>query len=151
MIIACTSARQEGWLSLRRQLWPDHRDTELLAEMAAFCAAPERFGQYLWLSPAGAALGFVEVSLRTDHVNGTASSPVAYLEGIFVVPAARRQGIARALVAEAQRWARRRGALELASDALLENEASHAMHRALGFLESQRVVFFRKQIAENGG
>jgi aminoglycoside 6'-N-acetyltransferase I len=34
----------------------------------------------------------------------------------------------------------------LASDALLDNGASHAMHRALGFEETERVVFFRKPL-----
>ena len=146
MIIACTFAQQEGWLELRQQLWPHHSADVLLAEMSTLCSAPERFGQYLWLSSTAEAQGFVEVALRTDHVNGTKSSPVAFLEGIFVVAAARRQGIARALVAEAEKWARSHGCREFASDALIHNEDSHALHRALGFQESQRVVFFRKLV-----
>ena len=144
MIVACTSPEREGWLALRLQLWPHHAAEELLAEMSAFCKAPERFAQYLFLSSRGEPQGFAEVSLRTDYVNGTRSSPVAYLEGIFVVPNARRRGIATALVAEAEKWARSRGCREFASDALLHDEASHAMHKALGFQETQRVVFFRK-------
>lgn len=44
------------------------------------------------------------------------------------------------------RWARACGCRELASDALLENQASHAAHRALGFVETERVVFFRKPL-----
>lgn len=114
--------------------------------MRSFCAAPERFAQYISLSPSGETQGFVEVALRTDYVNGTMSTPVAFLEGIYVVPNARGQGVARDLVAAAESWAKRRGCRELASDALLENEASHAMHKALGFHESQRVVFFRKPV-----
>ena len=35
---------------------------------------------------------------------------------------------------------------ELASDALLDNEISHSVHRALGFEETERVVFFRKRL-----
>ncbi len=34
-----------------------------------------------------------------------------------------------------------------ASDALLENEASHALHLALGFQETERVIFFRKSLS----
>jgi aminoglycoside 6'-N-acetyltransferase I len=114
--------------------------------MAAFCSAPERYAQFLFRSHTGEALGLIEVAQRTDYVNGTSSSPVAFLEGIFVSPGARRQGIARALVAKASEWARSQGCREFASDALLENESSHVMHRALGFKESERVVFFRKQL-----
>ena len=146
MIVSCTSPDHEGWLALRRDLFP-HRSTEyLLAEMKTFCADPNRFAQFLSLSEGTTAVGLIEVSLRTDYVNGTSSSPVAYLESIFTVPSARRQGVARALVAEAETWARRQGCREFASDALLHNVASHAMHGALGFQESQRVVFFRKAL-----
>jgi aminoglycoside 6'-N-acetyltransferase I len=79
-------------------------------------------------------------------VNGAQSSPVGFLEGLYVVPRARRNGVARALVAEVGRWARDFGCSELASDAALANAASHAVHRALGFEETERVVFFRKQL-----
>jgi aminoglycoside 6'-N-acetyltransferase I len=79
-------------------------------------------------------------------VNGTSSSPVAFLEGIYVVPQARGRGVAKALVAHAERWAISAGCREFASDALLENTGSHAMHAALGFKESERVVFFKKAL-----
>lgn len=36
------------------------------------------------------------------------------------------------------------GCREFASDALAHNQLSHAMHRSLGFEETERVVFFRK-------
>jgi len=50
--------------------------------------------------------------------------------------------LARALIAEVERWAVGLGCTELASDAALANTGSHAMHRALGFAETERVVFF---------
>lgn len=147
MIIPCTSPDQSGWLALRQALWPD--DAALhLADMAELCAAPRRYAQFLALSDDGRALGLLEMALRVDYVNGTDSSPVAFLEGIYVVPEARGQGVARALVAEAERWASEQGASEFASDAALDNLASHAMHRALGFEETERVVFFRKRLSE---
>ena len=147
MIVACTRADDPRWLALRRQLFPHHADEVLLAEMARFCADPRRYGQFVRLATDGTPLGFIELALRTDYVNGTRSTPVAFLEAILVVPAARRQGIARALVARAEAWGRDHGCREFASDAHLDNTASHAMHRGLGFVESQRVVFFRKPIA----
>lgn len=100
--------------------------------------------QFVQYDGTGKPLGLVEVALRTDYVNGTDSSPVTFLEGIFVVPDARRTGVARGLVAEAASWARAHGCSELASDADLGNSDSHAMHAALGFEETERVVFFRK-------
>ncbi|GBQ40877.1 hypothetical protein AA0614_2124 [Komagataeibacter saccharivorans NRIC 0614] len=52
----------------------------------------------------------------------------------------------RGLVGQVALRARQHGATELASDAELANTSSHAMHRALGFDETERVVFFRKNL-----
>ena len=139
----CTSAAHAGWLELRDALWPQSRDVHL-AEMAAIAAEPERLAAFVAYTDTGEALGFAEAAIRADYVNGAQSSPVGFLEGLYVVPHARPKGGARALVVEVGRWARDCGCSELASDAALANTASHAVHRALGFEETERVVFFRK-------
>jgi len=144
MIVPCTSAAQAGWLDLRQELWPDDEAQEHLAEMASFLAAPQRYAQFVAYSDSGEALGFVEAALRSDYVNGTETSPVAFLEGLYVTPACRRQGVGTALVAAVAAWGRGLGCTELASDAPLDNKRSHATHRALGFEETERVFFFRK-------
>jgi aminoglycoside 6'-N-acetyltransferase I len=149
MIERCTSREHPGWLDLRRALWP-YPASEHLAEMEQMCGLPARFGVFVAYDDARGALGFVEVSVRGDYVNGTESSPVGFVEGIYVVEAARNQGVARALIEAAESWVRANGCSELASDALLDNVASHAAHRALGFVETERVVYFRKRLAESG-
>jgi len=113
---------------------------------AVTIAVPGSLAAFLACEPSGNPIGLIEAALRTDYVNGTNTSPVAFLEGIFVVPENRRKGVARSLVAAAEQWASSLGCLEFASDALLENKQSHAMHRALGFQETERVVFFRKML-----
>lgn len=134
----------EAWVMLRRALWPEldpvGNRSEVLAmldrpDMAAFLAHRD-----------GVVLGFAEAALRHDHVNGCATSPVAFLEGIHVRPEARRQGVARQLCRAVERWAREQGASELASDAALANHGAHLMHAALGFTETERVVYFRKRL-----
>ena len=112
--------------------------------MALMAANPQRFAAFVAYAENGEALGFAEAAIRTDYVNGAQSSPVGFLEGLYVVPHARRRGVARALVAEVVGWARDCACSELASDTAAANAASHAVHRALGFEESERVVFFRK-------
>jgi len=114
--------------------------------MTRFVSDPARYAQFVAYD-GGRAVGLAEAALRSDYVNGTATSPVAFLEGLYVAPDERRKGIARSLVREVAAWARERGCTELASDALLDNTASHAVHRALGFVETERVVFFRKELA----
>ena len=145
-ILPCSATGQDGWLDFRQALWPDCPRDEHLAEMQSALDLPDKYAQFLACGADGQAAGFVEASLRTDYVNGTDSSPVAFLEGIYVAPAYRRQGVGGLLVAAVASWARERGCSELASDAPLDNLASHAMHAALGFEETERVVYFRKPL-----
>ena len=115
--------------------------------MRSYVADRRRYANFLAYSPANDAIGLAEVSVRSDYVNGTETSPVAFLEGLYVVPHARRNGVGAALVAAAFDWGRSAGCREIASDALLENSTSHVVHRALGFEETERVVYFRRKLA----
>lgn len=140
-IVAAGPADHAAWAALRAALWPDEPPAAHLAGLAG-ADAPVGFLAF----EGGEAVGFVEASLRRDHVNGCETSPVAFVEGLYVAPAHRRCGMAAALVAAVAEWARTAGVGELASDALLANAAAHAVHRALGFRETERVVFFRKPL-----
>jgi aminoglycoside 6'-N-acetyltransferase I len=146
MIEPCTSVEQRGWLDLRLALWPDESREQLLVGMALMLSQRERFFQLMAYADDGSAIGFVEASLRHDHVNGTETSPVVFLEGIYVAPEFRRQGIAKELVARVAVWGKSRGCTEFASDAFPDNELSHSVHQALGFEETDRVVYFRKAL-----
>jgi len=137
-----TSADDPDWLRLRTQLWPDSTTEEHRLEMATCLAESERCVQFIARSNGGEAMGFAEASIRTDHVNGTTSSPVAFLEGLYVAPGDRRQGAARSLVAAVADWARTQGCSELASDTDLDNTISRTAHARLGFRETERVVYF---------
>jgi aminoglycoside 6'-N-acetyltransferase I len=141
-----TGAAMERWLPMRRKLWPHCSDAEHVAEMRDLLSEPQRFAQFIAYSASGEAAGFAEASIRHDYVNGTISSPVAFLEGIYVEPDHRRAGLARSLVAAIGAWCAAHGTTELASDADLANDLSHRFHKALGFQETERVVFFRKPL-----
>ncbi|WP_264185386.1 aminoglycoside 6'-N-acetyltransferase [Roseicella aerolata] len=147
----CDGAGLADWVALRQVLWPEGGAAEHRAEAEALLARPEEAVAFLARDPAGAAIGFAEARLRRDPVNGCATSPVAFLEGILVLPGWRRRGLARALSGAVEAWALSLGCAELASDALLDNAASHRMHRALRFEETERVVFYRKALAPRPG
>lgn len=103
----------------------------------------------VFLSAAGGRpVGFAQCQLRRDYVEGTASSPVGYLEGIFVLPAYRNQGRARALLERCEQWAREKGCTEFASDCELDNEASLAFHLQVGFTEANRIICFHKTLKD---
>lgn len=135
-----------AWAALRRALWPDEDVSSTESLHAALQPAADSC-VLLAVSPHGDAIGFAEAKLRRDYVNGTASSPVGFLEGWYVASAWRGRGVGRALVDGVADWAHAHGCSELASDALLGNTASHAAHQGCGFEETDRVVYFRKALA----
>ncbi|HZZ00673.1 MAG TPA: aminoglycoside 6'-N-acetyltransferase [Candidatus Baltobacteraceae bacterium] len=133
-----------AWAELRAQLWPDHSVEELYRDGLELLAG-ER--DMVFVAKADDELiGFAEASLRVDHVNGTSTSPVTFLEGLYVASHCRRRGIARALCKAVAGWGARNGCTEFASDALVENEEGRDVHTALGFREVERVVYFLKPI-----
>jgi aminoglycoside 6'-N-acetyltransferase I len=146
LIERCASLDQPGWLDLRLALWSDATADEHRGYMAIALAQPERFLQLMVYDAQRQPIGFIEGSIRGDYVNGTESSPVGFVEGVYVVPAWRRKGIARLLFDAIGDWARARGCRELASDALIDNEVSQRAHRALGFRETERVVYFARPL-----
>ena len=91
-------------------------------------------------------IGFAEVSLREDHVDGASISPVPYLEAWFVEASFRKQGVGQALIGAVERCATSRGYTELASDAEIENSLSIRLHKQLGFAEIDRNVTFLKML-----
>lgn len=90
-------------------------------------------------------MGFAEAAIRQDYVNGCDTSPVLFLEGVYVAPDARRRGVAKALFGRVEQWGALRGCEEFASDTDVANIDVQTLHRALGFEETERVVFFRKR------
>jgi aminoglycoside 6'-N-acetyltransferase I len=146
-IRAATAGDASQWAALRSALWP-HGDplAVLLAEIPRMLAAA-RLMNFVAVDAAGALIGFAEVSLRHDYVNGADTSPVGFLEGWYVAPAWRKQGVGRALVDAVVQWTRAQGCTEFASDALLDNTLSYRAHLACGFEETERVVYFRKHLA----
>lgn len=139
---AITSSRDAAWLQLRMSLWPDASAVEHQQDMDDQVRSPDRYVQFLVRADNGQAIGLAEASIRTDYVNGTDSSPVAFLEGLYVVPETRRRGAARALIAAVRVWAAGMGCRELASDTGLDNLVSQTAHSRLGFKETERVVYF---------
>lgn len=138
-------ADQHRWMALRRALWPGcpeerHRleMRQLLGSAGVVLLAEDSDGQIV---------GFAEISIRRDHVEGTSSAPVPYLEGWYVIPARRRQGVGRALIRGAEEWAWAAGFRELASDAESDNQESIRAHLDLGFREVGRSVHFVRSLS----
>lgn len=126
------------------ELWPDHTPEEMEEEFRALLSGDDA-AVFLY-GMDGEAAGFAQCQLRRDYVEGTETSPVGYLEGVWVKETERMQGIARELVSACGQWAKDRGCTEFASDCELTNTGSQAFHRAIGFEEANRLVAYVRKI-----
>nr|WP_199797365.1 GNAT family N-acetyltransferase [Finegoldia magna] len=54
--------------------------------------------------------------------------------------------MARNLVKSCEDWAKKMGCSEFASDCLLDNTQSLKFHLAIGFIEANRIICFKKDL-----
>jgi len=145
-----TPEDKPAWERMRQSLWPEDGTDYHAREIDDYFAGRlrEPLEVLLAFDDVGQPVGFVELNIRT-HAEECWTNNVGYLEGWYVVPAARRNGVGRALVAAGLDWARSQGCTEFASDALLSNTESAAAHRALGFTETAQIRCFKKSLLPN--
>jgi len=144
MIYRATEKDIAELAALAVQLWDGHDEDELCAELAEYIK--NGAAQFFIARENGIAIGFAQCQLRRDYVEGTSTSPVGYLEGIFVSEEYRDRGIARQLLCECEKWAKEAGCSEFASDCELTNSTSLAFHLAVGFEEANRIICFTKKL-----
>lgn len=133
------------WFRLRKLLWEGSTDEEHKAEILDIYEHRETQLVLIAETGDGKLIGFLEASLR-PFVEDCHSDNVGYLEGWFIEPEFRRQGIGGKLVREAENWAREKGCEEMASDAEIGNESSLSVHLNLGYEETSRLVHLRKNL-----
>ncbi len=143
-IVTAAHENIDDWLSLRKVVYTGLEDSFHSSEISKFLNDSELncFLHYI----EDEATGFIEVTLR-NIVDGCLSSPVGYIEGIFVKPNFRNKGIAKNLLDNATRWCIEQGCTELATDAELDNIAAQKFHLNMGFEETYRIVEYKKRIA----
>ena len=131
---------------LALMLWPSHDAAELRDEFTELLKSEE--AACFLACEAGVPVGFAQCQLRHDYVEGTQTSPVGYLEGIFVRPEFRHRGLAKQLLGACENWAREKGCTEFASDCEMGNGASLNFHLSMGFTEVNRIVCFTKTLRD---
>ena len=125
-------------------MWKNHTVKELADTFKVIINNDE--SAIFLLSTDNQTIGFAQCQLRHDYVEGTDSSPVGYLEGIFVKQEYRNRGFATELLEKCQEWAKEKGCREFASDCELDNEVSLKFHLKVGFAEANRIICFTKQL-----
>ena len=93
------------------KMWTDHDPEDLAKEFHELAMNDEAvsFIKFVDDQP----VGFAQCQLRHDYVEGTETSPVGYLEGIFVSEGYRKKGYAAELLSECEKWAKEKAAANL--------------------------------------
>ena len=132
---------------MRAALWPESSAEEHARELQPILDGTPSFPFPLVnfvAETSGQLVGFLEVDLRSHADGCDPSHAVGFIEGWYVDPDWRGQGIGRKLLAAAEDWARAQGCLEMASDTWIANELSQRIHEAAGFTVVDRCVHYRK-------
>ncbi|MEK7254352.1 MAG: GNAT family N-acetyltransferase [Bacteroidota bacterium] len=135
----------DTWMRLRNELYgdldPQHNEQEIRrtvedSNLATF---------FVFEEGSTTPIGMLELSLR-NIVDGCLTSPVGYIEGMYVEQPWQGKGIGKKMVEFAKTWALENGCSELAVDTELDNLEAQNFYRHNGFRETFRVVEFRMDL-----
>jgi aminoglycoside 6'-N-acetyltransferase I len=136
----------DDWLALRDAVYTG-LDREFHRQEMEQISSDRQMQCLLAVAGSGEVCGMIELSLR-NVVDGCLTSPVGYVEGLYVTPRFRGTGISRRLLESAEAWFRGQGCREMATDAELGNEAAQQFHRHMGFQETYRIVEYRRPLED---
>lgn len=125
-------------------MWDSHSVSELIAEFSEIISKGK--SQFFLKYKNDVPIGFAQCQLRYDYVEGTKTTPVGYLEGIFIKNGYRNKGYAKELLSACEAWAKYNGCKEFASDCEINNIDSFHFHKAMNFTEANRIICFTKAL-----
>ena len=143
-IIIADSTNLKEWTELSLLLFPDSTFDEEFDLHKEILTLDNELG--LLYRKDNLYVGFMNLSIRNDYVNGTDTSPVVFVEAIYVLPDYRKQGIGKEFIRYAENYAKQKGIMQLASDCFIDNTLSENFHKSCGFIEKERVICFVKSV-----
>lgn len=144
MIREATQADTLALAELAIKMWPNNTISELQSEFLDLICDDNAVCFIKYVD--NKEIGFAQCQLRNDYVEGTNTSPVGYLEGIFIEKEYRQNGYAKELLLKCEKWAKEKNCTEFASDCEIDNDISLEFHLTMGFKEANRIICFRKDI-----
>ncbi|MCL6265919.1 aminoglycoside 6'-N-acetyltransferase [Flagellimonas myxillae] len=145
-IVPYTAPDFPDWKEMALRLFKDYPADEVERGLKTIL---EKSNQQTFMAKeAGAAVGFVSTSLRVDYVEGSTTSPVGYVDMIYVKEPYRKHGLARKLFDQAEVWAKEKGCTEMGSDTWLWNKDAQQFHEKIGFRKEDVLVHYIKTIKE---
>lgn len=142
MIRQVTEGDFREWLRMRMLLYPEYQPEELMSEIEKIFTDKTVVGELDYVvfvhEKHGKMLGgFIETSLRRK-VSNCQSSPVGYIESLYVDENLRRNRIAHDLVKESEQWVVENKCLEFAVDTDPTEKDAMDFYFSYGFLEVER-------------
>jgi aminoglycoside 6'-N-acetyltransferase I len=135
----------EQLVKMSQKLWLDFEEQELESLLKEITKLKKN-KILMAKNSEGKNVGFSIFSIRTDYVEGADKSPTGYLEGIYVEPEYRKNGIAKEFLQIGEKWCKEKGCTQIGSDTWLANKQSREFHRKIGFWEEDELVHFLKNI-----
>lgn len=141
----------DEWLRMRKQLFSEYSPDELLKEIEQIYFERSVVGEldyvvYVFDKGQDQLGGFIETSLRR-FVEDCQTSPIGYIESLYVDSELRRKGIAKELVKKSEDWIIRKNCSEYFVDTDPDMPDAIDFYLSYGFQEIRRKeeeIIFRK-------
>ncbi len=135
----------EPWLEMGLALWPKEKNDELSLVLKGLMTSSNH-KNIIAISDVSQPIAFANFSIKNDFIEGSETNRVGFVEGIYVTPEYRGQGIGKQLLKLGEVWASAQGCTEMGSDAYITNTESRLFHKKSGFREAGEIVCFIKKI-----
>lgn len=143
-IVKYKPAYFEEYFDMARALFPDYSVGQLRKDLQHITSSGKH--QAFLAMEDGQPSGFVNVSVRRDYVEGATTSPVGYLEALYVKPGYRKRGVGCKLARTAEAWALARGCAQMGSDTWESHKDGISFHHKMGFRQEDILVHFIKDL-----
>ena len=145
VIREATEKDVEQWSEMRTALWPETNDAHISEIKEYFSGLSIDIVQAYVAEVDSEIVGFMELNIR-NFAEGSRSSKLPYVEAWYIKPKYQGNGYGKQLMRKAEQWAISQGYSELASDTEIDNHRSISLHKHLGFMETERIVCFLKEL-----
>ncbi|MCR9287026.1 MAG: GNAT family N-acetyltransferase [Bacteroidetes bacterium] len=136
---------KDAWIRLRETLYDGVESTFHEEEIEIILNDKTKATFLVFETGKEDSIGMLELSLR-NIVDGCLSSPVGYIEGIYLHEKVRGKGYGRQMIDFAKKWAKSQGCSELGCDAELDDLSAQMFHQKMGFRETYRIVQYKMDI-----
>jgi aminoglycoside 6'-N-acetyltransferase I len=140
-----TESDLQQWSEMRAALFPKSSDNHVVELEEYFRGESIDITQAYIVLAEKEIVGFLELNIRS-YAEGSRNPKVPYVEAWYVKPEYQGKGYGSQLMQKAEEWAKVQGFSELASDTDIDNHRSIVMHKHLGFVETDRLICFLKQL-----